>query len=163
VLLLVLSITGANALAFQLIGYFYPAALCGACVVLADVPRRTLPLLALVVLVTGQRLPRFIGAVDRYALHQDKRFLFTAAEIDQLANQIGSQTVEIDVPDVLPGILLLVELGRRNLDLQWSDRTWNVLLRYRGWPPPKLTEKARLVLRQTDPVITDHFQLEHRP
>jgi hypothetical protein len=163
IMLLVLSIAAAAALAFQLIGYFYPAALCGACVVLADVPRQTLPLLALVVLMIGQRSPRFIGAVDRYALYQDKRFLFTAAEIDRLADQIGSLAVEIDVPDVLPGILLLVEFGRRNLDLQWSDRTWTILFRYRGWPPQKLPEKARLVLRQIDPVIIDHFQLEHSP
>jgi hypothetical protein len=159
VLLLVLSISRGNALAFQLIGYFYPAALCGTCIILANAPRRTLLVFGLVLSMIGQRIPRLIGAIDRYALHQDKRYLFTATEIDRLADQIGRQRVEIDVPDVLPGLLLMVELGRRNLDLQWSDRAWSVLSH--GWAAPKSSGKAELVLRQTDPVIIDHFQLEH--
>ncbi|MCU1340523.1 MAG: hypothetical protein JWO19_6104, partial [Bryobacterales bacterium] len=162
VMLLVLSITGATALAFQLIGYFYPAVLCGACVLLADVPRRTLPVLALVVLMIGQRLPRFAGAVDRYALHQNQRYVFTAAETDRIAGHIGAQAVEIDVPDVLPAIFLLVELGRRKLNLQYSDQTWNTLFRYRGWTPSVQKTRAELVLRQTDPMTADHFKIESR-
>ncbi len=162
ILLLVLTITGANALTFQLIGYFYPATLCGAFVVLAEVPRRTLSVLALIVLMIGQVLPRFAGAVDRYALHQNQRYVFTAAEIDRIAGHIGAQAVEIDVPDVLPAIFLLVELGRRKLNLQYSDQTWNTLFRYRGWTPPVQQTKPELVLRQTDPTAIDHFEIESR-
>lgn len=160
ILLLVLSITGTSALAFQLIGYFYPAALCGACVLVADVPQRTMYVLGLLVLMIGLRLPRSIGAIDRYALHQDRRSLFTAQEIKRLADQIDSQAVEIDVPDPVPAIVLLVELGRRKLDLQFSERTWNVLFRYRGWAPPNHLEKAPLKVQQINPVISEHFRIE---
>ena len=162
VLLLLLTVTNAKPLAFQLIGYFYPVVLCGACVILADLPRLSVGVLALVILTVGQRLPRFVGAVDRYVVHQDQRYLFSAAEIDRLVDQIGSQAVEIDVPDPESGILLLVELGRRNLDLQFSDRTWDMLLRYRGWMQPIRPEKAALVLHPIYPVAADHFGLDHR-
>jgi hypothetical protein len=162
VLLMVLSIIGADALAFQLIGYFYPVALCGASVVLADVPRRAVLVLALVVLMIGQRLPRFAGAVDRYALHQNQRYVFTAAETERIGDRIGARAVEIDVPEILPAIFLLVELGRRNLNLQYSDRTWNMLFRYRGWAPPVQPTKPELVLRQSDPTAADHFVIESR-
>lgn len=160
ILLAVLWISGASAVAFQLIGYFYPAALCGACALVADVPRRTMQLLGLVVLMIAQHLPRSIGAIDRYALHQDKRFLFTAQEIERLADEIDSQAVEIDVPDVLPAIILLVELGRRNLDLQFSERAWNVLFRYRGWAPPNYIESAPLKVQQINPGLSEHFRIE---
>jgi hypothetical protein len=110
----------------------------------------------------GQRLPRLAGAVDRYALHQNQRYVFTAAEIDRIASHIGAQAVEIDVPDVLPAIFLLVELARRKLNLQYSEQTWNTLFRYRGWTPPVQQTRAELVLRQTDPTATDHFEIESR-
>jgi hypothetical protein len=138
--------TGAGGVAFQLIGYFYPAVICGAVALVADGRTARAIALAVAVLTIAQRVPRFIGATDRYAFHQNEQYRFSASEIDRLADEIGSQTVQIDVDVPPPAILLLIELGARQLGLQWSQRGWDTVLGYRGWPLPVWTNPPTMTL-----------------
>jgi hypothetical protein len=150
---------GANALAFQLIAYFYPAVLCGAFTLAGDARSARAFALALALVTIAQRLPRFVGAVDRYALHQNPQLVFGAAEVERLTQEIGAQPVRIDVAMLQPGILLLVELGRRHVDLQWSPQAWDTVLHYRGWPLPPQPTPPAFILRVTDGGMLNHFEL----
>jgi hypothetical protein len=166
ILLIGIMAAGARAVAFQLIGFFYPAVICGAVAVVADGRAARAITMALAMLTIAQRIPRFIGATDRYALHQYEPNLFSAAEIDRLVEQIGSQTVQIDVGErqkflPQPAILLLIELGRRHLDLQWSQRAWDTVLYYRNWPLPVWAKPPTMILRLVSGGgAFNHFALE---
>jgi len=52
--------------------------------------------------------------------------------------------VEVDISLPQPAIALLVELGRRNADVQWSPAAWKVILGYRKlWSPPHYTQPGK--------------------
>jgi hypothetical protein len=163
VLLIGIVTVGAGATAFQLIGYFYPAIVCGALALAADTRATKAIVMALALLNVAQRLPRFAGALDRYALHQSQQNLFSAAELDRLARDIGKEAVRIDVPEPVPGILLLVELGRRHLDLDWSQRAWDIIIGYRHWPLPVRDNPPTMDLRVSNDGPFVHFALERPP
>jgi len=162
VLLIGFMAAGASAAAFQLIGYFYPVVICGAMALVADGRAARTIAFALAMLTIAQRVPRFIGAADRYALRQYEPNLFSAAEIDRLVKEIGSQTVQIDVgAPTQPAILLLIELGRRHLDLQWSRRGWDAILHYRHWPLPVWVKPPTMTLKLiTGGGAFKHFTLD---
>jgi hypothetical protein len=161
ILLLGIIAVGAGAVAFQLIGFFYPAIICGALVLVADGRGVRTITMTLAVLTIAQRVPRFVGATDRYALHQYEPNLFSAAEVDRLVGEIGSQSVQIDVGVIQPAILLLIELGRHHLDLQWSERGWDTVLHYRHWPLPVWAKPPTVTLRlANDGSVSKHFSFE---
>lgn len=160
-LLIGVTAAGATAVAFQLIGFFYPAIICGAVALVEDTRTVRTIALALVMLTITQRTPRFIGATDRYALHQYEPNLFSEAEIVHLAKEIGSQTVQVDVGVPQPAILLLIELGRRHLDVQWSQRGWDTILHYRHWPLPVWANPPAMTLGLVSASnALNHFSLE---
>jgi hypothetical protein len=163
ILLIAIMAAGAKAVAFQMIGYFYPAVLCGAFALAADTRFARSIVLALAMLTMAQRLPRFAGMLDRFALHPVPQNLFSAAEIDRLAEEIGSEPVQIDIVIPQPAILLLVELGRRHLDLQWTPRGWDMVLGYRSWPSPAQSKTPTMTLRVVDGGLFHHFELERLP
>lgn len=161
ILLIGIISVGARAIAFQLIGFFYPAILCGAVALAIDVRVMRTISLSIAFLLIAQRIPRFAGAIERFAWHQSEANLFSAAEMDALSRKIGSQSVRIDVGVPQPAILLLVELGRRKLNLEWSQRGWDTILRYRHWALPVATIPPDLTLTsRSNGARHNHFELK---
>lgn len=160
--------SGSRATAFQLIGTFHPLALCGAATLLngptADAAaaraararpgwRTVLPVAMLALVAVGLRVPRFAGALDRYAYGPVPAMQqFTMADFDALAAAIGTETVEVDLPEPTHTLAILADLGRRGLDMQWGERSWQWMVVYTPHPP--VYEKpATLHLRlRADPV-----------
>jgi hypothetical protein len=54
-------------------------------------------------------------------------------------------------------IAVLVEFGRRDLALQWQPGAWQLILSYRGWPPPSYERPGlfRLIAAQQSPRPTE--------
>ena len=89
VLLILLRIAGADAATFQLIGMFYPATLCGAAL-LVDAWRKHMRVVFAVVLAlalcnVAARVPRFIGASDRYAIEAFPDRIFSAKTLHEVS------------------------------------------------------------------------------
>jgi hypothetical protein len=67
----------------------------------------------------------------------------------------------------------MVELGRRGIPLQWTERSWKPVLGYRPWPVPTHETPAplRIVVRPGDGgraggdvvLRTTQFELLRRP
>lgn len=164
ILLIGISSANAGAVAFQLIGFFYPVVLCGALALVADSRAAGSIVLTIAVATILQRLPRFIGSTERYALHQSDANVFSQEEMDRLVKDVNSQVVQIDVDVRQPGILLLNEFGRRNVDVQWSARGWDTILHYRFWPLPSWSKQPTMTLRLVNGGGTrNHFALEQVP
>lgn len=144
--------------AFQMIGYFYPAVLCGAVQLATDLSARSIGLVAAVVVAIALREPRFAGDLARYAW-SDVPSRYTAAELDTLARDIGNDAVEIDVREPQPGIVLLDELGRRQLHLMWSAAGWKTVLGYRKWPPVPPVAPVKRLRSRLHPTMRAHFWL----
>lgn len=163
----------ARAETFQLIGVFYPLALLGF-VRLFDAMRdrtcnrQAVPGLASITLVVvlaivGLHQFRFAGAVARYGgAKTPPGALFTKAEVEKLVAFIGSDKAEVDVANPVPAIFLLVELGRRRTDLQWSPDAWRTLFAYRLWRHPEYAEPAkwRIVAANTPGVPAEQVALK---
>lgn len=145
----------------QLPGTFYPFMLAGAALLLDGAAVRdgrrlagraaVVALTALTIVSVGLRVPRFVGAVDRY-VGTGTRTLppFSLAEIDGLAETIGSEPVRIDLEEPHLVLIALVELGRRGTEIEWGPRAWFHVASYRGWPVPEATTPARLILEAFD-------------
>lgn len=184
VLLAVLYRLNSGAAVFQMIGMFYPLGLCGLAVLWDELPgkifattasrhtrllaRYTILILALIAI--GLHMPRFIGAARRYAGSNRVRLvLFSERQMQDLAKAIGSDTVDVDIPDSPQlNIVVLVELGRQGINLQWQPASWSKILSYRPWAPPKYEHPGTLRLvsitaptSKTEQVVfrTDQFVL----
>ena len=152
VLLAVLYGVNARAFAFQMIGTFYPFGLCGLAVLWDELAGKTPTIstfsvatkwaaravLVLALVGVGLHLPRFFGAVARYSGPDTPRVVrFAESQMNRLAGIIGSATVDVDIPNSPQlNIALLVEFGRRNMQLQWQLRSWRQILGYQPWEPP---------------------------
>lgn len=154
-LLGLLYLLNARAAIFQMIGTFYPLSLCGLMVLTdspADVPtgpRRWLAparvSVGFAVIVISAHQYRFAGAVARYA--GDKTppsACYSQSQMDALAALVGQDKVDVEVNQPQPAIALLVELGRRNANLQWSPESWRTVVGYRKlWSPPQYTQPGK--------------------
>ena len=149
ILLVILTATGGRAVAFQMIGYFYPAVLCGTAMLCQGSRMTTGVFLVLLATMLAMRLPRLSGVMQRYVIAPNERYIFTEKEIANLARSIGSQPVSVEVKELLPDLLLLVELGRHHVDVRWSSEDWGYIVRYRGWPWPD-TKAAKLKLQLSE-------------
>jgi len=152
VLAIMLVVLGRRAVSFQLIGYFYPAFVCGAASLFVSRPTGGRNIVALLLLLaTLERVPRLLGSVQRYAIQgPSSQKSFTEAEIDRVAADIAQGITLIDVVSPQPAIILLIELGRRNLDLQWSAQAWDTILHYRGWAAPVPTKPPSKIVTWID-------------
>jgi hypothetical protein len=124
-----------------------------------------------VVIVIGMialRLLRFEATV-RFHKGRDfpGQFRFSSVEIDALAAAIeregGVTIVDLEPPHHFASFLL-VELGRRGIDVQWSERSWRQVLRYRPWPVPSYDKPAPLMIqmrgKSESPAIVQTTQFE---
>jgi hypothetical protein len=150
------------AAAFQMLGFIYPATLCGAVVLVEQIPRWQVQIAvaALAATMIGLRIPRFLGSQSRYASHAIPAYVFTESEIKRLVAAIGAQSVEVDVSEPHDGVVLLDELGRRNMNVSWSKDGWRMVVGYRPWPWTASPTRADLLLKRApDPQPLHHFEL----
>jgi hypothetical protein len=119
----------------ELTGWIYPAALCAIAALAAQCPpgRWRKGVFALFFLSIALRVPRTLGAVHRYVQQPDPAGVFTQAEMDMIQKKVGSRPILLDVADPNAAIFLLVESGRRNMNVQWSQAGWEVAVGYRHW------------------------------
>lgn len=159
-LLIILRMLDATAVAFQLIGTFYPLALVGVALLFdvkreekapapagraAGTPRMAWVVLGLAVVVVGLHQFRFFGGLARYGGRETPpSALYTKAEIESLAALVGRDRVEVDLSIPQAAIVLLVELDRRGVKLQWSPTAWKTVVGYRGeWSPPSYPDPGK--------------------
>jgi hypothetical protein len=160
-----------------------PLMLCGAGALrdaIVDSGRRRwlrVTVLGLLVACGVVHLPRFAAtAAFHGGADTPPLFRFSALEADALASAIrregGSALVDTDGSAHF-SIFLMVELGRRGIPLQWTERSWKRILGYRPWPVPTYAVPAplRIVIRTGatgeagGPVImrTTQYELRARP
>ncbi len=150
ILAAVLVTTDARWHAFQLSGTFVPAFLGGAAVVCdrgrLSATRRS-AMVAALMLAVAVHAPRFVS-VTRFSggAETPARLRFSSAETDRLASVVAREGgAMVDAGgDSQFGIFLLVELGRRHIPLQWTERSWKAILGYRPWPVPRYPAPARV-------------------
>ena len=176
-LVAVLRVLDARMVAFQLIGMIYPLGLGGMAILFDTLRQPAQPgksgitslgrpawlILGAAVITLGLHGPRFAGAVSRYAgSTTPAEVCFSKGQLDRLAAAIGTATVDVDI-DVRAdhamqmAIAVLVEFGRRDLALQWQPGAWQLILSYRGWPPPRYERPGvfRLIAAQDSPRSTE--------
>lgn len=121
---------------YQFIGLFYPLFLCG-CVGLFDSLSYDInkPILQnkiyLILFMTVSaliiiQLPRFTWNIRNHAKKEVGQInhQFLKSDFDQLERIIGTSNVTIDIKDIYFSVPLLVELGRRNVHLQFTNESW---------------------------------------
>jgi hypothetical protein len=98
------------------------------------------------------RLPHTIASIKRYGLPEATKLAYTKSEIDLIANAVGQRTVLVDTGrSPYLAIIVLVELGRRGISLQWTADTWAVTIaNWRGRPLPTYSNVADLRLVAAD-------------
>jgi hypothetical protein len=140
--------------AMNFIGLFGPLLLCGTAA-LADALARRAPrswmtagVLVVLVATVVSHLPRFAAtAAFHGGAATPPLSRFSARETEALAVAIrregGSALVDTGGGPHF-AIFLLVELGRRGIPLQWTERAWKPILGYRPWPVPTYATRAPL-------------------
>jgi hypothetical protein len=171
-----LMIFDARATAFQMIGTFHPLWLCGTAVLLNNVmpirfgstvattkpdaspwQARAMPVMVigLALMAVGLRIPRFIGALDRYAGGSETPVIqqFVKAQFDAIEKAVDAASVDVDIPGPTHALAILTELRRRGLDLHWEPRAWKIVSYGRPVPPPTYPQRGTFRLRMVDEPI----------
>jgi hypothetical protein len=160
--------------AMVFMGLYVPLLYCGSAVLIDDLVARgsskiwRTMVAVIAIAMIAFRLPRFEATV-RFHKGRDfpTQYRFSSAEIDALAAAIeregGVTFVDLDPPHHFAAFLL-VELGRRGIEVQWSERSWRQVLRYRPWPVPSYDKPAPLKIqmrgRSKSPAIVQTTQFE---
>jgi len=147
-LLGLLYVSGHAWIGYQIVGTLFPYSLC-AVAYLSDEPAIVSKRAVLFAVMTGAvaliaiHVPRFWGAVDRYALNVTGQHRYAASDFEKIAAIVGPDgIVQINLHEPLPAIAALVEFGRRGMIVQWSPEAWKTILAYRKWPPPTYAVQA---------------------
>ena len=137
----------ARASALQLIGFCYPALICGAGYLLvAPLSRHKIAFLLTLLAIAG-RIPRFEGFVGAYVLHPPAEYTISELEFNRIIAAIGTEgIVEVDIVNPQRAIAALVELGYYKVNVQWTARAWKTILGYRDWHVPQYTSPPTFVL-----------------
>jgi len=133
----------------EMTGLLYPAMLCGLGLVvseLQDVRRWGLLLITVgcLIITAALRAPHAYRQARRYTSPEAITRSYPKSEIDQIANVIGQQQTALVDLGGKDSLLMLVELGRRGLALQWTAHTWELVVGERGWPLPRYETPADL-------------------
>lgn len=158
VLLLSLMPAGERLPVLQLIGIIYPFSLCGAAHLIDELteglpeptPGRAV-VLTLAGLMIALRVPRYIGAVERYAgskVHPG--WVFSKHDTNRLLRAIRRRPVLVDISNANRAVFVVTELGRRDLALRWTPRTWRALFGYTDLQLPSYPMPAPLKLVSAD-------------
>lgn len=151
--------------AFQFVGTYFPMIL-GGIALLEDGPDRApgrsrgrwTIVVALVVLQL-LHLPRFVGVAAHYGGNRPPTlYRFSSVETEQLVRSIareGEVLVDIDTDPLHFVTFLVVELGYRDVPVQWSARSWPFVLGSYGSALPVYRRPAPLVLVMRSPANSD--------
>jgi hypothetical protein len=137
---------------YQTTGLLYPAMLCGFGLLASEWrpgSRQALVLAAIgcFVITAALRIPHALAVTQRYTSSPEAiANAYSKDEIDQVANAIGQRSALVDLEDSPhQSILMLMELGRRGLALQWTPHGWLIVVAgWRGWPLPQYETPAEL-------------------
>ena len=148
----------------QLSGFIYPCLLCGSILF----GERAGKMRAYIGALTMALLTIFHAGsvIYRYATVYTLG-IFTKQELDSLAATIGSKIVFVDVngnPQL--ALILMVDLGRRNIAIQWSEKDWyTVAGGWRKWPVPNYSEKADFLINEKEIGMQNrgHFRISSIP
>jgi hypothetical protein len=135
-------------------GLYFPVAACAAAIVLSnaaetDGVRRAVLAAAFLAIPWGLTLPHFSAALDVFGGRETPPTnRFSQSEIDRLASAIGSSGAIVDVGHNGQIIyFLVVELGRRAIPFELSERSWRTLAKpYRSPDPPDYDKPAPFVI-----------------
>lgn len=151
VLLLVLLVFRVNMELLELTGILYPAILLGTISLLSDPKLHATPALAFLcllglALMIAMRVPRAVAAAARYSGSTAVENSYTKDEFDRVAEAIGARTALVDVGGSLhASILVLIELGRRELPVRLTEGTWALAIgNWRAWKAPQFERPADL-------------------
>jgi hypothetical protein len=92
------------------------------------------------------RVPRTIGSLNTYVFDPPATQIFKKVDFDAIAAAAGKNPLLADLHDDLNVIAVLVELGRRGTNLQWSPVGWDLAVNFRKWIPPNYATEPALVL-----------------
>ncbi len=150
-LLSILFVLNLPAHAFQLVGYLYPALVCAAGSLAVGPWPWKHATLALLALAIAERGPRFVGAMKEFVVNPPQSYVFSKNEFDRMAVLVGRDgVVEVDIDEPRRAIAVLVEFGRREINVQWTGRAWKTILGYRPWPAPTYPVRAGFLLTLPD-------------
>jgi len=132
---------GQNWIVYQMAGCIVPFSVCALGGWMGEIQIGMYkPYLAAILMLTFGfivvRIPRTFIPIDRYVLHPPVANQFKASDIKVIAAAVGPHTVVVDIGDDRPALAVLVEFGRRAIDVQWSAGAWKVIVGYRQWRPP---------------------------
>jgi hypothetical protein len=112
----------------------------------APVPGRVV-VMVLAALMVALRVPRYVGAVRRYAgSEMYAGWVFSKRDTDHLVRAMRRRTVLVDIDHPNQAIFVVTEIGRRNVSLQWTPRTWRTLFSYTDLRLPQYAVPAQLKL-----------------
>ena len=92
------------------------------------------------------RVPRTIGSLNTYVFNPPATQIFKKVDFDAIAAAAGKNPLLADLHDDLNVIAVLVELGRRGTNLQWSPTAWGMAVNFRKWTKPNYAMTPVLVL-----------------
>ncbi len=94
--------------------------------------------LALLLLVpVGLVLPRYAAGLAYFGGDMTPPlFRFSLAETDRLAATVAGAVIDVGVAPQF-NFFLVVELGRRGIPFQVSEKAWRTFMTYRPWPFPQ--------------------------
>jgi hypothetical protein len=167
VLLAAIRIGGSPAVAIQLSGTLYPFSICALALLIDGIATspavsdrpvyiKTAPIcvVLLAVVCIALRVPRCVESFRRYAITQEVLVdRYSKREIDRLVARIGNERVEVAPMGGNQALFVLVELGRRDVHLQWSPEAWQAVVgSTTGWPVPDYGSPApyRLTMPNAD-------------
>ena len=148
--------------AFQLLGFLYPTALCGAGWLIDGLnwrqERTRFPIFAIATVVLaatfiGLRVPTYAGSLHRYAgQNMPKSQEFTKRQTERLVKAIGNQPVEVDITSLTHLLFVVIEIGgHEGVQLQWTPVSFESAFGYMRWPAPAYPPaKRKLILAGTD-------------
>jgi hypothetical protein len=145
-----LGATSARYAAYQFTGIVFTYALCGLAWLFDSLDKKKswkiAACLFLGVGFIGPRLPRLSGSLNTYVIHPPASQIFKLTDFETIAAAVGQQPVLADIRDSINAITLLVELGRRGTNIQWSEDGWNAVVGYRHWPLPNYSAAPKFIL-----------------
>jgi hypothetical protein len=159
-LLLILVVFDARAVAFQLIGFFYPLTIIAAAALIPSGPLlsvrapTTLALVILLPAIVAARAPRFAGGLERYVFHPSQTLIFSTQTLEELKNVIGTEQVLVDATDRHSGhvfrTMFMPIFGKQ---IQWTERAWrNAALHYpHDVPLPTYSARAAFTIVNASP------------
>jgi hypothetical protein len=148
-LLLLAALTAGHlySVVLQLTGFFYAVSLCGAATLLSTSreSRGSLAIgVACGVALIAMRVPHALASLERYTNPEFiGRHTLALSDFDAIERVAAGRPILVDVVEPQLAVAVLVELGRRGMDLQWTETSWfHAVGNWRCWAVPTYEQAA---------------------